>query len=155
MLLLRYAGRQVPRFGHRQSDPDLGEIDEVMQHRQAGGRGWRAKQSSLGIKQPDGRTKSKSNRPQPQSSRGVTVIILALIVMAQLFSSPVSTVYGLDDEGEHATVGEWITLLILSILYTAILLVIAVARHQHKNPHTRLPKTVKRRRARGPLRRQK
>jgi hypothetical protein len=66
---------------------------------------------------------------------------------------PTSIAWGQTDSDDYASPGEWIFLAVLTTIGTALILLFIVVCHQFSNPHTGLLSRVKRRRARGPLRR--
>jgi membrane protein DedA with SNARE-associated domain len=66
---------------------------------------------------------------------------------------PHSIAFGQTDHDDDASLGEWIFLIVLTAIVVIGLAILRVVYRRATNPHTGLPSRVKRRHARGPLRR--
>jgi hypothetical protein len=75
-----------------------------------------------------------------------------LVLLAVTFHVSSPSVYGDDDE-YRASAGDWIYLGAIAASMIALALIILVSARRNLNAHTGLPSRVKRRRARGPLKR--
>ena len=56
-------------------------------------------------------------------------------------------------DDDKAQAGEWIVALIILLIACGLGLIGVVAQHRARNPHTKLPRPIRRRRLRGPMRR--
>jgi hypothetical protein len=82
----------------------------------------------------------------------VPMLVGTGLLISMLLLLP-STVGAQDDD--RATVGEWIVLAIILIGAVSVVVIVPVLWRRDANPHTGLPSKIKRRRARGPLRKTK
>jgi hypothetical protein len=86
-------------------------------------------------------------------SRGAmsTKRVVALLLSALLLSWPCAMAHGQDEPEDRASGGEWVGLVIDSLVAGVLVVIVAIARSRNTNPHTGLSSRIKHRRARGPF----